>query len=479
MGVATGLWLLLGLGLGLLETPYQLLSELGFRLQRQLWALPGLGATEAARSPGWAGPLLVFAASAALLRLAWGPLAAGRGGGIGPVIALDRSGGAATGAYDKLSLSTQLRRLPLMLLTHLGGLSVGVESPSAALGAGLLLAMHRRWPNCRPLAALPPSLLAVIGGAAGLGAAFRSPLLAVTYGLEELGRRSGLALVPITLLLAGAGSLAASRLGQPARLEGLSFGALPGRLLGWALLLTAVATVLGAGLARVLIPLASRVGQAMRRRPLAGTLLLAAVLTALAGASGGLSLNDGSLSLGAALAGQRGGSLGTVLWRSLATLLSIAAGAPGGLMHDTMTLGALLSSPLQGRFGLGPTELGQLAAVGATAAFAAAQGTPVFCGVFVVTLQGDAALLPVLLLVSALSAGLGAGLRGEGWNEHQAEALLHGQQLGCSDCERMTAQNQARGEMVPSGGASSSPGPDPGGQDGPGCEHRPDPHPDP
>lgn len=63
-----------------------------------------------------------------------------------------------------------------------------------------------------------------------------------------------------------------------------------------------------------------------------------------------------------------------MLWRGLSTLLSIAAGAPGGLMHDSTTLGALLSSPLQGRFGLGPTELGQLAAVGATAAFVAGRG---------------------------------------------------------------------------------------------------------
>jgi H+/Cl- antiporter ClcA len=164
-------------------------------------------------------------------------------------------------------------------------------------------------------------------------------------------------------------------------------------------------------------------GRQLRRRPLLGAVGLAASLAALAVASGGLSLNDGSLSLGAALAGQRGGSLATVLWRSLSTLLSIAAGAPGGLMHDTMTLGALLSSPLQGRFGLGPTELGQLAAVGATAAFAAAQGTPVFCAVFVVTLQGDAALLPVLLLVGALSAALSTTLRGAGWNDQQAETL--------------------------------------------------------
>jgi H+/Cl- antiporter ClcA len=427
MAASTALWLLLlGLALGLLETPYQLLSEIGFRLQRQLWDLPALPGARVLPAPGWAGPLLVFVASAALVLLAWGPLAPGRGGGLAPVIALDRGGGPAelqAALVDKLSLRTQLQRLPLMLLTHLGGLTVGVESPSVALGAAFLLAIQRRWPLWRPLAALSPSLLAVIGGAAGLGAAFRSPLLAVIYGLEELGRRCGIALVPVTLLLAGAGSLVASRLGQPARLAGLGFGPIPFRLAPWVVLLALLAGLLGAALARLLSPLTGWMGRQLRRRPLLGAVGLAASLAALAVASGGLSLNDGSLSLGAALAGQRGGSLATVLWRSLSMLLSIAAGAPGGLMHDTMTLGALLSSPLQGRFGLGPTELGQLAAVGATAAFAAAQGTPVFCAVFVVTLQGDAALLPVLLLVGALSAALSTTLRGAGWNDQQAETL--------------------------------------------------------
>jgi H+/Cl- antiporter ClcA len=47
---------------------------------------------------------------------------------------------------------------------------------------------------------MPSQLVAVIGGAAGLGAAFRSPLLAVAYGLEELGQRSGLPLVLPVLL---------------------------------------------------------------------------------------------------------------------------------------------------------------------------------------------------------------------------------------------------------------------------------------
>lgn len=423
------IWLLLGLAMGLVQWPYQALSELGFQLQRRLWPLPGLDAAGPPGGPPWSGMLLVFLASAALLWLAWGPLAAGRGGGVTPVLAFDRQPPPVGSTTEeqwlaKLSLATQVQRLPLMLLTHLGGLAVGVESPSVALGAGLLLAIRRRWPTCVPLAQLPLPLVAVIGGAAGLGAAFRSPLLAATYGLEELGRRSGIPLLLPTLLLAGSGTLAATALGQPARLAGMQFGSLAPALWGWAGLFTLVGAGLGSLLVRLLLPLAARVQSLMRQRPGAGALSLAALLALLALASGGLSLNDGSLSLGAALAGEPGGSLLTFLWRALATLISLAAGAPGGLMHDSMSLGALLVAPLQGVAGLTAAELGPLAAIGATALFAAAHGTPLFCAAFVFTLQGDPSLLPVLLLVSACSTALGQRWRGEGWNEHQLRGLV-------------------------------------------------------
>lgn len=53
----------------------------------------------------------------------------------------------------------------------------------------------------------------------------------------------------------------------------------------------------------------------------------------------------------------------------LATVLSLAAGAPGGLMHDSMSLGALLVSPLQVLSAMDSSALAQLAAVGATALF--------------------------------------------------------------------------------------------------------------
>lgn len=414
-------WLSLGLLFGLLLWPYQALSELGFRLQRLLWLEPQAHRT--------AGALLVFAASALLIALARGPLAAGRGGGVAPLLALDRApqplaSEAEERWLDQLSFRTQLKRLPLMVLTHLGGLTVGVESPSVALGSSVLLALRRRWPGFGLLASLSPRLVAVIGGAAGLGAAFRSPLLAVTYGLEELGQHTRLPLVLPALLLAGSGSLLATTLGQPARLAGLALGPLSLQLWGWATLLTLAGAAGGVLLVRLTVPVAAWAKGLLKQYRWAAALLLAALLTLIALLSGGLSLNDGSLSLAAALAGDNPGAPLTLLWRLLATVLSLAAGAPGGLMHDSMTLGALLISPLQAFTALDHTAYAQLAAVGATALFASTNGTPVFCAAFVFTLQGEPSLLPLLLLVSAVAAALGERWRGPTWNEHQCDALV-------------------------------------------------------
>jgi H+/Cl- antiporter ClcA len=187
---------------------------------------------------------------------------------------------------------------------------------------------------------------------------------------------------------------------------------------------TLLGAALGVLLVRLLIPAAARVQRLMGRQRLLGAVLLALALTALAVLSAGLSLNDGSLSLAAALAGESGGPPLTLLWRGLASLVSLAAGAPGGLMHDSMTLGALLTSLLPAQLGLSTPQLGQLAALGAVALFAAAQGTPLFCAAFVFTLQGDPQLLPALLLVAAVGDALSARWRGEGWNGHQCAVLI-------------------------------------------------------
>ena len=415
LGLSLGgvlLWLSLGFLLGFWEWPYQLLSELGFELQQRLW--PG---------PTPLGVVLVFGGTVALVGLAWGPLDRGRGGGLTPVLAAQQDSDQPA-LQQVLSLKTQLYRLPLLVLTHLSGGTVGVESPSASLGASFLLACRSR---CSPLAALPLPLLLAIGGGAGLGAAFRSPLLGAAYAIEELSREKGLRLVLPTLLLAGTGALVNSQLGQPARLDGLRMDALPLKLWPWVLLLTVLASTLGGLFVRCLIPLSVWLTPWFKRTPWRSSLGIALVLTLVAWLSGGLSLNDGGLLLGPALAGSVTVPSATLIWRWIASLLSIAAGVPGGLMHDTMTLGSLLVGVLQSLPGVAPlpaTAIAQLAAVGATALFAGANGTPLFCALFVFTLQGDSALLPVLLLVSAVSTAWVGMWRGPTWNEAQLETAM-------------------------------------------------------
>lgn len=400
-------WLLpCGLLIGLAMLPLQALSALGFWMQR-LWyeSLEGL------LDPML--PLGVACGSFTCLALAWGPLARGRGGGLAGVEALQRdppSPADRDQAVASLGWGAQLARLPLLAISHLAGLAVGIESPAASLGASCLLALRCR---LKALQVLPLALTSAVGAGAGLGAAFRSPLLGVTFALEELSAQRGLPLVLPTLLLGAAGTLVTSTLvssdlGQPARVTEQLTGALPLLLLPWALLLSLATALLGVLFLKLLLLLTPLLQRLLQRHFLPTALCLSLLLALIAQLSGGLSLNDGSLDLGPALAGRSSSPRWAALPRLISPLLAIAAGAPGGLMHDCMSLGALFSAALVHRL---PTDQqAMLVAIGATSLFSAVCRTPLFCAVFVVILQGNAQLFPWLLLASGLAAALATAI---------------------------------------------------------------------
>jgi H+/Cl- antiporter ClcA len=426
---------LAALPLLLLLQPYQWLSALGFRLQ-QAWPLGGGGGI-----PG-GSLLLVLAGTALLTLLANGPLKAGRGGGLTGVLALQlervRQGPARSAALASLDLRRQLARLPLLLLTHGAGLTVGLESPSASLGASLLLALRER---LGPLKRLPLPVLLATGAGAGLGIAFNSVLLGVTYAVEELCRRRSAALINGTLLITGAGVMLGVATGlwgstpdaAPAHQAGASLLVGGGvHLVGPALLLTLVAGWLGGVFAVATAWMADRwsrwlarpadPGRSLLPRPLLWALLAALVLSLAAVASDGWSLNDGQLLILRMAYGEERPGLTVLPWRLLASVLSIAIGAPGGVMHDAMSLGALLAGPLIGD--LPPLERQLLVWTGATALFSGACRTPLFCALFVMQIAGSMALLPWLLLVAALAAPVGRWAGTDTWNEAQLERWL-------------------------------------------------------
>ena len=112
-----------------------------------------------------------------LFTLRW--LAETRGSGIPQVIAACRD------PQDELlqplvSLRTALGKFVLTVFVLLGGGSFGREGPTVQIGAAIMVAMHRllRVP-------LTPGVL-IAGGAAGVAAAFNTPLAGVAVAIEEL-----------------------------------------------------------------------------------------------------------------------------------------------------------------------------------------------------------------------------------------------------------------------------------------------------
>jgi H+/Cl- antiporter ClcA len=385
--------------------------------------------------------LLVFTGTVLLVLLANGPLRRGRGGGLTGVLVLQREdlseGTVRAAALSSLDLRHQLVRLPLLVLTHGASLTVGLESPSASLGASLLLALRAR---VAPLKRLPLPMLLATGAGAGLGIAFHSVLLGVSYAIEELTRRRSAALISGTLLTSGMGVLLSVGTGlwaalpdaAPAHHPGIPTlvdldHLLPGRIL----LLTLAGGLLGGVFSALTAWLARRWSLALARpgtgrSTLLWALLAGGVITLAAIASRGWSLNDGQLLILSMAYGDDPPGLQVLPWRLLASVLSIAIGAPGGLMHDAMSLGALLAGPLIGT--LPPVERQLLVWSGATALFSGACRTPLFCALFVIQIAGNATLAPLLLLVAALAAPIGSRLRKDTWNETQLGRWLEEQQ---------------------------------------------------
>ena len=140
-----------------------------------------LFASALAFSPYWA--LAITPAMFALL--AWltrGRLKGTRGSGIPQVIASVQSRDHAL-RENWLSLKVVASKLLLTVAALAGGASVGREGPTVHIGAGIMHAIGRIMGYRDPY---QTSRFLLAGGAAGIAAAFNTPLAGVVFAIEEL-----------------------------------------------------------------------------------------------------------------------------------------------------------------------------------------------------------------------------------------------------------------------------------------------------
>jgi len=295
----------------------------------------------------WWGPLLwmpVSTAAIVWLTRRWMPGAAGSG--IPQVMAALSPEVEPSSRQLFVSIKLAVAKLFMTTWGLLAGLSMGREGPSVQLAAGV---MHhaRRWLPDR--SHVTPHGLLMAGGAAGIAAAFNTPLGGVMFAIEELSRRpeqrsNGLILGAIVL----AGLMAVSVYGNATY-----FGVIHVDSPSWALLLPGAVLALACGVAGglfsrlLVILLAGRSDDVFsrfrRQRPVwfaAGCGLAVAVL-------GVVSLGDvyGSGYLHTRTMLESGGDSHSplyVLLKFVATWLTAWSGVPGGIFAPSLAIGGAL-----------------------------------------------------------------------------------------------------------------------------------------
>jgi CIC family chloride channel protein len=316
----------------------------------------------------------------------------------------------STEAGPRLSLRTVIGKFVLGALSIGAGFSLGREGPTVQICAGLGAALARL---TRQGHRHGRSLIC-IGAAAGIAAAFNTPIAAITFALEEIvGNLNQRLLGAIVVATVAAAVI------EHAIFGGQPVFTVPAYALGrwWELLGYALLGVLSAVGATVFVKGVLWMRSAVRAiglipgwaKPAAGGLLVAAL-----GIPFPAVLGIGYSTLSSALVGQL--PLKTMVVLSVvkvgATVLSYAWGLAGGIFAPSLFMGGMLGgalgAALQGWVPQSQTIVGSFALVGMGAFFAGAIRAPITSILIIFEMTGDYAIILPLMIANIISYELAA-----------------------------------------------------------------------
>ena len=269
----------------------------------------------------------------------WVPEA--RGSGIPQVIAASRHPSSA--ASPLVSLKTGMIKLVMTLLMLGAGGSVGREGPTVQVSAAIMVAVHR-------MLRVPITAgVLIAGGAAGVAAAFNTPLAGVAFAIEELAsayEQRVAVLVMAAVMVAGLVTLGVAG-------DYIYFGAMHQTLNISSMLIVAPVAGIAGGLtgglfSRALLAFSASANpwlMAIKRRP-----VIFAGLCGLTVAVVGLVTSGATWGTGYEatrhLVEAHGGSIWFGAAKFIATLATALSGAPGGIFAPSLSVGAGLGDSL-------------------------------------------------------------------------------------------------------------------------------------
>jgi len=291
-----------------------------------------------------------------------------------------------------------------ILLTLFGlacGASIGREGPTVQVGASIMLQVARLGGMGRERG------LILAGSAAGVAAAFNTPLAGIVFAIEEMGRSyehrtNGLILS--TVILAGIASVAL--LGNYSYFGMTDAGI--GALSDWPAVIACglAGGVGGACFSWLVLGCTPRLRAFVTRRPLRHTMIVASIAGLIVAALG---IVSHGATYGTGYEQARGALEGTPLpWtyapmKLLATLASTLSGIPGGIFAPSLSVGAGLGSALAPLFPT--TSAGAIVVLGMAGYFAGVVQAPITAFVIIVEMTADHGMVIPLMAAAVIGFG--------------------------------------------------------------------------
>lgn len=291
-----------------------------------------------------------------------------------------------------LSLKIAVGKIALTVLGLFCGASIGREGPTVQVGASIMLAVAR-------LSGMAQARgLILAGSAAGIAAAFNTPLAGIVFAIEEMSRTyesraNGLVLTAVIL-----SGLAALGLSGSYNYFGEASAA-PVGLNDWGLVV--VCGIGGGALGAGFSGFALHFGQKIRRwaqpNPLPRTLALAGIcglaVAAIGIASGGTTFGTGYEQARGAVEG-RALPLFFFAEKLVASFLSMLSGIPGGIFAPSLAVGAGFGSTMGSLLG---TSIALAAILGMAGYFSGVVQAPMTAFVIILEMTGDHhAVIPIM-----------------------------------------------------------------------------------
>jgi H+/Cl- antiporter ClcA len=302
-----------------------------------------------------------------------------------------------------LSLRVTTGKILLTALGMMFGASIGREGPTVQVGASIMHSLGKF--THFPKHDLERGLI-LAGGAAGVAAAFNTPLAGIVFAIEEMSRsfdENSSSTILMTVIIAGITSLALlgnySYFGHTT--ESLTFGK------DWGLVIICGMSggFFGGLFSRLLIAvnkgLTGRIGQWMRVQPVLLAALCGFILAVIGLLSANTTYGSGYAEAKLLLDGSAALPDSFALLKMSATAISYISGIPGGIMAPTLSAGAGLGVNISQLFTSVPA--GAAIILGMVSYFAGVTQAPITAFVIVMEMTDNHEMILPLMAAAFLA----------------------------------------------------------------------------